>query len=70
MRRLLRWLQDALRRNATWRHRALAAEADLARVRTELALVRGVSAALDQEVAALGDRAETRRRALSGGGQR
>lgn len=64
--RLLRWLQDFLRRNATWRNRALAAEADLARVRTELLLVRGVSAVLDQEIAALGDRAETRRRALSG----
>ena len=65
MRLLLRWLQDFLRRNATWRHRAIAAEAELARVRTEL--VQGVSAALDQEVAALGERAETRRRALSGG---
>lgn len=65
--RALRWLQDVLRRNATWRHRALAAEADLARARTELALVREVSAALDQGVAELGVRAETRRRALSGG---
>ena len=50
-----------------WEARLQAAEAELARVRTELALVRGVSAALDQGVAELGVRAETRRRALSGG---
>jgi len=66
VRAILRVLQDLLRRRASWRYRALAAESALRLARAELDLARRVGADLDEQVAALGTRAETARRALSG----
>lgn len=66
LRQLLVLLQDHLRRRASWRYRALAAESALRLARAELDLARRVGADLDEQVAALGTRAETARRALSG----
>ncbi len=66
MRAILRLLQDILRRRSSWRYRALAAESALRLARAELDLARGVSAALGDQMATLGTRAETARRALSG----
>lgn len=66
LRKLLALLQDRLRRRASWRYRALAAESALRLARAELDLARGVSAALGDQMVALGTRAETARRSLSG----